>query len=308
MPGVSEETGEGLCLSPKRAYFQVVLIFFCVALVNTASYAIVGLQTSLYELLGAVSLGVAFLSLTIITPFASILITFFGLKISIVFSIILMTLYAAANFYPSWYTLIPGNILLGTSGGIMLPVASVYMNVIAAGLAQYREKDAKDYISRLQGVPVAACYTSCVIGNVLSTSIFSFQEMKDEYFNGTNTTFVNVSMNNSHIGACERESGAINLLPWQYPFLVSFGVILCIMSILLSFGIISVPGRGPACRSQISVARQAKMSLIAIAKACIKVKYLLVFPMKILDGMGASFFFGVFILVSHIYSVVLHTL
>ena len=297
---VSEETGEVLRLSPKRAYFQVILIFFCVALVNTTNYTIVGLQTSLYELLGAVSLGVAFLSWTIISPFASILITFFGLKITFILSIIVMTSYAAANFYPSWYTLLPGNILFGTSSGIMLPVTSVYMNVIAAGLAQYREKDAKDYISRLQGVPVAACYAACVIGNVVSTSILSFQETKDEYFNGTNTTFVNVSTNESHISACERELGAVNLLPWQYPSLVSFCVILCIVSISLSFGIISVPGRGPVCRSQISVTRQAKMSLIAIAKACIKVKYFLVFPMKILDGMGVGFFFGVFTLVSHI--------
>lgn len=296
MPEHGEETSVQLSLSPKKAYFQVLLISLCVALVNTTNYAIVGLQTSLYGLLGSVSLGIAFLSWTIVSPFTSVVIAFFGLKVTMVLTVAAMSTYTFTNYHPTWYTLVPGNILFGVSSGIQLPVTSVYINVIASGLATHRGEDANAYISKLQGFPVAAVYTACVIGNIASSVILAFNVIDGQGNNGSNATLAIMvpTTNVSSSNLCEREQSVATLLPWQYPTLVSFCAVLCIASILLSFGILNVPGRGPVCRSQTSVFKQAKYSLIAVAKSFIKINYFLVFPMKVLDGMSISFFFGVF--------------
>uniref|UniRef100_A0A182MYP9 UNC93-like protein n=1 Tax=Anopheles dirus TaxID=7168 RepID=A0A182MYP9_9DIPT len=163
----------------------------------TAFHGTSNLQSSLHNdgSLGAYTLACIYGSLILSNLFLPVLvIRHLGCKWTIVVSFIAYMPYIAAQFYPSFATLIPSGLAVGFGGGPLWCAKCTYLSIIAEAFSvATRRKVRTEYlIVKFFSLFFVFYQLAQVLGNLISFTVLSYGE--SEPVNGTIESSVNVSV------------------------------------------------------------------------------------------------------------------
>ena len=149
------------------------LAFLCISfhLIFASFLSLQALQSSFNETLGLISLAVLyvfFMGSCLLAPFVIMVV---GPKYVISVCFLCHCVYIATNYYPSYYTLIPGSILLGCASGPLGASVGVYLVGLAKEVAQILQKEAAKYISIFVGIFFLAFFLAAPVGNAVASAI-----------------------------------------------------------------------------------------------------------------------------------------
>ena len=173
--------------SPRRHYKNLAFICICFHLVHVAFLTLQALQSSFNRQLGYVALAVLYGFFVLSTLVATFLIRVFGPKYIIGFACFCQCLYIATNYYPQYYTLVPGSVIAGSLGLLWISSA-VYVTTIAIEVAQALKKRASKYISIFMGIFFMAYGASVPVGNAISSTVLALSVDASLSMNVTNSS------------------------------------------------------------------------------------------------------------------------
>ncbi|XP_054771746.2 protein unc-93 homolog A-like isoform X1 [Lytechinus pictus] len=168
---------EGLASSwtGRRIYKNLLIISSSFLFVFTAFQALSNLQSSINcdEGLGLASLSVIYGTLIVSAMFVpSVMIRHLGLKWTLVVSQVTYALYTAANFYPSWATLIPASVILGLGAAPLWTAKSTYLTTTAGVYSKLTGETVPSIVSRFWGIFFFFFQSSQILGNLISSLVF----------------------------------------------------------------------------------------------------------------------------------------
>jgi hypothetical protein len=217
------------CCSPKViAYKNVIGSSLSFMLFVAGIVALVSLQSSLNSTdgLGLISLSVSEVTFFLSALFSSSIIKILGTKYTIIASYIVSSSFIFANYYPQWYTLIPGAILFGFAFGPLFASHSVHLTTIAIRYAPQMNENPNYLIALFTGILSLCFKLSYIPGNTATTIIlFTTKSQEEDIFNDTDESISGNFCNNTD---------ADNLPATYVYILVSCFVLLCLMSIIIS--------------------------------------------------------------------------
>ncbi|KAL2650261.1 hypothetical protein R1flu_018389 [Riccia fluitans] len=158
------------------------MLSLCFLLVFLAYGATQNLESSLFtdKGLGSTSLGVLYLSLTIFSFGAPIVVMRFGSKKALLFGLSGYWIFIAANLFPSWYTLIPASVYLGFTAAILWVAEGTYITFAAKNHAAICNIPEATALGRFNGEFWGAFSCHQVIGNLISLALLDFQKKPDK--------------------------------------------------------------------------------------------------------------------------------
>ena len=173
------------------------------------------LQSSLNPQAG---LGVTAISILYTTKIVS---SFFGpliihkltAKWTLVIGWVCHTLFVAANYYPSWWTLVTAGVLVGATVGPIWICNGVYITTMASEMAELSGKQNEAVLSKFYGIFGLVPPLTAIFGNFLSSFILK------TFTSGKSDKTVNVTLFNQmdlkNLTHVELQCGA-NYCPYEY--------------------------------------------------------------------------------------------
>lgn len=184
-----------------QCYKRLICIGFGFCCIFASFFCLRGLQSSNSgddPMLGLLT----FACLTVLTWLGDLLsiqvIYYIRPKWCLVISSVPFILYAAANFYPSPFTLIPSALLTGVGIGMMWSSEGIYMINLAANYAMVSRKSLLEVIGKFNSVIFGMHMISGFIGNILGYAILSTGK---DHSVGENFS-VNNSLNENSTAVC----------------------------------------------------------------------------------------------------------
>ncbi|XP_053401423.1 protein unc-93 homolog A-like [Mercenaria mercenaria] len=164
----------------KMTKFQVlknlVVVSIAFLFLFTAFQSLSNLQSSLNreEGIGTVGLSVIYGALVISCMFLPpFIIDIIGCKWTVAFSMLCYILYMAANFYATWWTIIPSAIILGIGAAPLWSAKCTYLTQTGTWYSKMTGRTEDDIINRFFGVFFMIFQTSQIWGNLISSMVFS---------------------------------------------------------------------------------------------------------------------------------------
>ncbi|TRY61495.1 hypothetical protein TCAL_05719 [Tigriopus californicus] len=164
----------------KRESFKmkknVVIISFAFMLLFTAFQSMANLQSSINKVngLGTYSLSVIYGALVLSCMFLpSVIIKTISVKWTMVFSMFCYSTYIAAQFYPSFGTLIPGAIILGLGAAPMWSAKCTYLTQVGNKYAEVTGVQVEPIIVRFFGIFFLFFQFASVWGSLISSWVLS---------------------------------------------------------------------------------------------------------------------------------------
>ncbi|BBM98531.1 MFS transporter, NAG-T family, sugar:H+ symporter [Marchantia polymorpha subsp. ruderalis] len=153
----------------------------CFLFVFLAYGATQNLESSLHtdEGLGSTSLGVLYLSLTVCSLGAPIVVMWFGSKNALLLGLSGYWMFIAANLFPSWYTLIPASIFLGFTASVLWVAEGTYLTFAAKNHAAVCNIPEATALGSFNGEFWGVFSVNQVIGNMLSLALLEFRKNPD---------------------------------------------------------------------------------------------------------------------------------
>ncbi|XP_041064955.1 protein unc-93 homolog A [Carcharodon carcharias] len=164
-----------------RSTKNILIVSFGFLLLFTAFGGLQSIQSSLNSDrgLGLASLSVIYAALILSSMFLPpIMIKYFGCKWTIVISMCCYVTFTIGNFYPSWYTLIPTAIILGTGGAPLWSAKCTYLTTCGYRYAKNHNKIGENIVNHYFGIFFLIFQSSAVWGNLLSSLIFQYTSAK----------------------------------------------------------------------------------------------------------------------------------
>ena len=162
-----------------------------------------GIQSSINrnESLGLVSLSVTSASSTVISFVTPGILSVFGTKFSLVIGFACRLIYTICNYYPTWYTLIPGAVLSGLGGTITWASLHAHITRVAELVAPRLDKDRAYLVTKNTGLVYFFYYLAIVTGNLTSSIIlfpYNYNTTNSALYSGdegvsTNASCVNIN-------------------------------------------------------------------------------------------------------------------
>ena len=160
-----------------------------------------GIQSSINrnESLGLVSLSVTYASSTLISFVTPGILSVFGTKFSLVIGFACRLIYTICNYYPTWYTLIPGAVLSGFGSTITWASLHAHITRVAELIAPRFDKDRAYLVTKNTGLVYFFYYLAIVTGNLTSSIIlFPYNTTNSALYSGdegvsTNASCVNIN-------------------------------------------------------------------------------------------------------------------
>ena len=277
-------------VSLKRPYCNVFLAI-CILFFSTCGYYILaGSLTSLHRVLGFVSLGLQWSAWIVSSLLVPLVIDLVGLKITTIAGSICYLIFTLCNFYPSWYTMIPGSILIGLGYGVMFIATPAYINqnapVIAQGKPGNVEENSNRLISILQGVLMFWLRLGTAFGNVI-TSVFLF----------TDPLFQNSTSSLNQSDVCDKPITLVALSPSTYYAIVGTAAFIGVIPIILAM-FLSNDHKDGIWKSKGKAFKDMRKKLYSICWMMKKPSYLLPLAGAFLPGLMGGFYTGSFTKVS----------
>lgn len=165
--------------SSNNAYIKnVIIVSIAFFLEFTAFAGIANLQSSLNndldDAVGTTSLAVIYGSIivsSILLP--SIIIEKIGLKFTLMASLCAYVTYTLANFYPSYYTLIPTAVLLGLAGAPLWSAKCAYVTTAAQKYSKLTNEPEETVVTRFFGIFFFFFQLTQISGNLISSLVLS---------------------------------------------------------------------------------------------------------------------------------------
>lgn len=261
-------------------------------IVFTAFIGLQNLQSSINSSggLGLASLAVVY-SFFIISGFVTpSILKLFGTKYSLLIGWLCHLQYTIANYYPSWYTLIPSSAIIGFGSGPIWAAASSHFVEIAILVAPKLDKDKAYLISKFTGILFFFFQCSQIPGN-LASSLILFPYNKDEMP-------LNETGHAENATNFERDSCDINESTFDRKFLyilVSLYAIFIVVGIIVLLVFVDhLPLDNSFFSTKKKVEVYLKEPLHEIFLVFKDIKMILLAPMSIVNGLEQSFAFGTF--------------
>ncbi|GCC30293.1 hypothetical protein chiPu_0008741 [Chiloscyllium punctatum] len=165
----------------ERTTKNVLVVSFGFLLLFTAFGGLQSIQSSLNsdQGLGLASLSVIYAALILSSMFLPpVMIKYLGCKWTIVISMCCYVAFSIGNFYPSWYTLIPTAIILGTGGAPLWSAKCAYLTICGYQYAKKFNKIGENIVNHYFGIFFLVFQSSAVWGNLLSSLIFQYSSGK----------------------------------------------------------------------------------------------------------------------------------
>lgn len=167
-----------------RILRNILILSSAFLIFYTAFHGTTNLQSSINAdaALGSYTLFSIYVSLIMSNILLPVLVVrWLGCKWTIALSFIAYMPYIAAQFYPSFYTLIPAGILVGVGGGPLLCAKCTYLTILAEAFSvACQSKIKKDVlIIRFFGVFFVFYQMAQVWGNLISSSVLSIESELD---------------------------------------------------------------------------------------------------------------------------------
>lgn len=172
----------------KKPVKDAVLLGVTFLCVFTSFHALQNLQSSLHqdEGLGMASLAAMYGTSFVTSLFTPAIVFNIGIKATLLLGCLLHLIYVACNILPSWFTLIPGSVLLGLGTCPLWTAANTYISALArvrveADIAAVPKKVTTVHaaFSHLNGIFHSMFMGGNLFGNLLS-SLILFQSTRHE--------------------------------------------------------------------------------------------------------------------------------
>lgn len=285
------------------AYKNVYGLSLAYVVVFTAFIGLQNLQSSINSAggLGLVTLSLLyamFIAAGFITPG---FLKLFGTKYSLLFGFLCHLVYTLANFYPSWYTLVPGSILIGFASAPIWAAASTHLAEVAVTVAPSLRKKQDYLISKFTALFFFFFQFSQVPGN-LASSLILFP-YSDEESSSLSSSIYTYDWNTSTVNeSSDLVCNALETTGFDVKYLyilVSVYVLFIVTGIVLLLVFVD---RLPTSNSFFSTEKKLELylknPLLELMKVLKNVKMLLIAPMVVYNGMELAFAFGSFTEVS----------
>lgn len=223
-------------------------------------------------------------------PIIPIIYTVFGSKYSLIIGQFLLLVYASCNYYPSWYTLVPGSIAMGIAINLIFISSLTHISETASLYASSLDKNYEHTVALFLGIFSA----SAKGGNGLVSTVSSFILFSLDYNYTTTLSISNESDQCQDMGASYIQTD------YLYYLLISVYIGSAVIGIILAF--ILLDNFRPVDDKFKSVSVCFKKQVVAVARL-IKLmftnyKMLLLFPLFVLNGVAFGFISGSFTKVS----------
>ncbi|GAU23037.1 hypothetical protein TSUD_336850 [Trifolium subterraneum] len=174
MPIVAKESQ--LQLQPTKSHTRDVhILSLAFLLIFLAFGATQNLESTLNteHNLGTTSLGILYLSFTLFSLFASLVVRFLGTKNSLMIGTTGYWFYVAANLKPNWYTLVPASLYLGFCASIIWVGQGTYLITTARSHATDSNFHEATIIGNFNGVFFGLYALNQFIGNLIAFALLS---------------------------------------------------------------------------------------------------------------------------------------
>ena len=279
-----------------RIIKNVMVISFAFMLGFTAFQSMSALQSSINQVhgLGTYS-NVAIYAASIISAILlpSFVIKHLTVKWTLTCSLFSYTVYICTNFYPTFYTIVPGGAIVGLAAGPLWTSKCTYLKQVAARYATILDVKLETITARFFGIFFFFNSSSFILGNLISSLILT----KDDDGSEPNTDFSTCGTNycpdsslpddttpvsNTAIFTLAGVYLALSVMAW-----VLMAVFVDPLSKFVSPDKVDSEGK--------KVEEKSTFTLInATLKQMIKPDQLLIIPITLWSGMEQGFFFGDF--------------
>ena len=292
--------------SPKAAkiwmYKNLVGVGMSFLLVFSAFLSLQNLQSSINSEggLGLATLSILYLFFTLAGFVTPGIIRLLGTKYSLLGGFVCHLLYVVANYYPSWYTLIPASVLLGFASAPIWAAGSAHLVKIAVVAAPALGLNQEHLISYLVGIFFTFFQVAQIPGNLASSLIFfpysNNQTSEESWNNDSESLHDDFSVTKQCGGITEGASFDriyLYILSSVYLFLVVFGIIFLLV-LVDHFPIEREPNK--------SFLQKLKLyfgyPFVDLVTLMTNYRMVLVVPIATVNGLVQGFVFGTFTQVS----------
>ncbi|XP_047362531.1 UNC93-like protein isoform X1 [Vespa velutina] len=226
----------------------------------------------------------------------SLVISWLGCKWTMSLAILTYVPFIAAQFYPRFYTMIPGGLMVGLGGGPLWCAKCTYLTVVSEAYASVSDLATDVLVTRFFGLFFMFYQMAQVWGNLISSAVLSFGN--DE------ATSTNVTLNSSIVaeicGAnfCVASSSTndnpnLEQPPIERIHLISgiYVALMILASLVIAFGVDSLSRYDRGRKG--SVTGLTGLKLLAVTLKLLKEKsQLLILPIIIFIGAEQAFLFA----------------
>ena len=285
---LSEERATCRCCSwsPKaKAYKNLFGIAVSYMILFSVHLAVVGLQSSVNDDdgLGLASLCILYGIFIFSGFYSSSVIRLFGTKYTLIVCYVGFTLYTSSNYYPHWYTLIPGSVCVGIVFGPLLASLNTHITTIAIQCAPALKENSTYLVSLFTGILAMFYKLSYIPANLASSVIL---------LNGRQE---NTSILDTSLGDICNNTEAMNFDRLYLYILLSVYVVFDIVAIVILISFVDHLGVDTRF---LSVSKMYeiyfKKPFVATFKMFLNWKLILIAPMMGFDGFVVSFGLGQF--------------
>lgn len=279
------ETKASSSKDSKVAYKNLLGISLSFLIIFGVYLTEIGLQSSINEDagLGLATLSIVYFTFVLSCFYSASVVRLIGTKYTTLIAYTGMSVYTISNFYPSWYTLVPGSVIIGMVFGPLWTSHGVHITGIAHQYAQAANKTIEQVVFFFFGIYVFCFKIAYLPGNILSSLIL---------LNGRspNTSIVDDSLDM----VCNNTEAA-NLDCVYLYIILSVFVLLDIIAIVVFLLTVDYVRTDVQLQSVSHVLRQhVKQPIVNTLKMVLDWKMDVVFLMMIFDGYTISTVLGIF--------------
>ena len=267
----------------RRAYINIYGLGLSIFMLSCASGGLRNIQSSINSNagLGVVTLSILYALFMISSLYTPGLINAFGTKYVFLFGVCGYFIYTAANYYSTWYTLVPACIIAGLASGPVWAASRVHIIQVAIEMAPVLKESRDTVIGQFIGVVYLAFQLSSVPGNLASSLILYFTDRD---------TYENTTLNTTHSsGSCT--AGSRKIEQTYIYILISVYVAFMVGSLLAGALMLDDIKR---VKLQSWRAKIKAVLDLEVFKMLFTWKMMLIFPMGVYAGLQLSYFTGTF--------------
>ena len=296
-PGSDGKGPGGIGQTALTIHLRVAALCLATFLLYAGYFLIIPVMTSLNGNIGFIASACLWLTFVPSSLFVSpLVVKVLEWKISILVAFISYLMFFSANFYPSWYTLVPAAAATGFTASFFWIGALSFLTIASRRMKDIKGVSFEHTLSRYQGLFFFSFYLSAVVGSLVNTLfLLSDQLLTDNpHSNMSNTS-------------CDIETSPSEVSTWAYYGFVATATCTSIGAIIIVAIIPPMPGEASVCItvkgiSCSSVFQETKLSVKTFLRMIVKPKVFLSLPMSVYAGLLPSFFFGIFSkVVCHVY-------
>ena len=205
-----------------------------------------------------------------------------GTKYALTSGCTLYMIYMLVNYYPRWYTLIPGAVFTGLGNAIVWVAMTVHVTHTAVLYAPALKEKAQHSIGLFSGIFVLANKVSRIFGSLASSSVlFNFTHDLNDSEEIINTSCANTDA--LHVKQ--------DIL---YYVLISIYTTCTVLSIVVALTLIDHYSTDTKFQSFKTICNSVFKSAIDITKLFVQWKMLFLIPLYLVNGFGTVFILGEF--------------